>query len=360
MKKYLKLISLFVFTLVINIQYGFSQNSILISFDEISQVLKNPYHADTIFIRDGIYKDFDRTIKNSKPVVILPQNKGKVTITGNAQIRLQSCEKLILEGFQFNKTKSKQLIKVLNSKDIQIKNNIFKETRGYTPYSSIIRLDERSSKNLIENNIFDNIQAMGIIIRGKYNQVKLNKFLNVLAVKEAFPDVNESNGMESIQIGSRNEEMQVLDLYTIVENNTFMDIIGDQMEVISVKSNKNTIRNNFFKDCLGAVTLRYGDSSSISDNIFIDVSRPIRIYGSDHSISKNIIINANKGIQIPVANIPYTQVKHSLGYNQQNNIKIFKNTIINSVEQDVYIATKATKERPLLPINIIIENNYIK
>jgi len=74
------------------------------SSSEINKVLVKTQPGDTIFLKDGLYKDvqivFNSIGTKEKPIVLCAQNEGKVTFQGNSSIRI-SGEFLVITGIIF-------------------------------------------------------------------------------------------------------------------------------------------------------------------------------------------------------------------------------------------------------------------
>lgn len=96
------------------------------------------------------------------------------------------------------------------------------------------------------------------------------------------------NGGETIRIGTSTWSFH--DSYTTVENNIF-DHCDGELEAVSVKSCKNTIRNNLFYETKATLTLRHGNGSEVYGNYFIGNfikgTGGIRIIGENHKVYNN-------------------------------------------------------------------------
>jgi len=96
-----------------------------------------------------------------------------------------------------------------------------------------------------------------------------------------------ANGNEALtlgSIGSSDGGNQVL-------YNIFSDV-DSESEILSTKSRNNTIRNNVFRYCYGAVTLRGGHGSVIEHNYFMNGKYDWRatylcVWGDNHIIRRN-------------------------------------------------------------------------
>jgi len=74
------------------------------SNEEIYKAVEGVVPGDTLFLRDGIYRDIQLIVKRSgsagAPVLLRAENPGKVFFTGNAKVELRG-DYLILEGIYF-------------------------------------------------------------------------------------------------------------------------------------------------------------------------------------------------------------------------------------------------------------------
>src|SRR3546814_8972840 len=74
-----------------------------------------------------------------------------------------------------------------------------------------------------------------------------------------------SNGGETIRIGTSEESLS--DSHTIVERNIF-DRTSGEVEIVSVKSGGNIVRENLVLASQGAFVLRHGNGNLVERNIF--------------------------------------------------------------------------------------------
>lgn len=168
------------------------------------------------------------------------------------------------------------------------------------------------------------------------------------------------NGGETIRIGTSGWSMH--DSYTTVEDNIFYHCDGE-IEAISNKSCKNTLRNNLFYECKATLTLRHGNDAEVYGNFFIGNNKPgtggIRIIGENHKVHDNYLqdltgtnvsaaINIMDGLPNPVPT-SHWQVKNAV---------ISKNIIINCA-QSFCIGSGKNAERYLPALNTVFDKNVI-
>src|SRR5690606_15884017 len=181
------------------------------------------------------------------------------------------------------------------------------------------------------------------------NIIRCNIFRNIEAVKDIYPD-SDGNGMEAIQVGQMTSLNAVSqNLATIIEKNSFEQFIGDQVEVISVKSSSNKITDNEFINCKGGVSIRAGNNNQIIDNRFLRVGRAIRLYGSGHRVENNMLQDVQVGIMIPSADFRTGEkLTKKNGYYIAENCLIARNIIINATDKAIVTGNSDKKILPKL------------
>jgi poly(beta-D-mannuronate) lyase len=100
------------------------------------------------------------------------------------------------------------------------------------------------------------------------------------------------NGYECIQLITKGNPFDPGpgDAGVLIAANTFADCNGEA-EVISVKANGNTIRENSFLRCRGSVVLRHGHRNRVESNLFsgsgIPATGGVRMQGRDQQVLNN-------------------------------------------------------------------------
>lgn len=170
---------------------------------------------------------------------------------------------------------------------------------GYTPSSAVIEFrknkDELATHSRVTQVVIDNYNNPDkresdywVALYGKHNRFdhshlvgKRNKGVTVavrLNSEQSQQNHHQidhnffgyrptfgSNGGETLRIGTSHYSLS--DSFTVVENNYFERTNGE-VEIISVKSGKNQIRNNVFFESRGTLTLRHGNGNIIEENVF--------------------------------------------------------------------------------------------
>jgi len=326
--------------------------------------------GDNIVLSNGTWNNFEILFKGQgtkqNPITLTAQTKGKVFLTGQSNLRL-SGKHLVVSGL------------------------VFKD--GYTPSSAVVAF--RSNKeNLAYHSrvtevVIDNFNNPDkresdywVAIYGQYNRFdhnyltgKRNKGVT-LAVRLDTEDSQEnhhqidhnyfgprpilgSNGGETLRIGTSHYSLS--NSYTLVENNYF-DRCDGEVEIISVKSGQNNIRNNVFFESRGTLTLRHGNGNVIEENVFlgngVDHTGGIRVINK-HQIIRNNYLEGLTGYRFgsgfTVMNgVPNSSINR---YHQVDNALVENNSLINV--KHIQLAAGSDKERSAVPINSKIENNLI-
>jgi|SRR5690606_6202569 len=348
--------------------YGKSKTAV-VPLDSLTLFLKKNYEMeiDTILIKDGNYNNLRIQIQNvsRKSLVITPENKGNVLISGNSGFLIEQSKNIRLEGFVYKNTVG-NIFRINSSTGIGVGNSYFLSC-GNNPLASLIRIAEGASNNEIYNNIFDDNRAGGVSIvnNDKYisdglcrnNVIRNNVFRKVKGVKELYPNSN-GNGMEAIQVGQMTSVKAISqNLGTIIERNRFEQFIGDQVEIISVKSSSNKISDNDFVDCMGGLSIRAGNNNLIMDNEFLRVGRAIRLYGSGHRVENNKLYDVKVGIMIPSADFQTGEkLRVKDGYYMARDCVIEGNLIVNATDKAI-LTGNADKRN--LPEALIFKNNKV-
>lgn len=341
-----------------------------ISLYNLESYLSQNTEQDTILIVDGKYKDVESKInERKKNLVILPESNGGVRISGKSTLSFINSSNVGVTGFEFYGISNRSAIVINNSNDIRIYNNLFDKC-GAFQFGKIVRITNGASRNKIYNNTFDYLRSMGVVIDVSSsnnanllclnNEIFNNVFKNIPNVKTVYPN-SDGNGLEAVQIGQGSPKAMEKETQTKVYNNLFFNIIGDRLEIISVKSSSNFIYENIFLDNDSGVTFRVGNNNLFSSNIVYNTRSGLRVFGKDHVITKNYFEGGDYGILIPSANKSNVNVDTLEGsfYFQPENIRIEGNYIINPGNSGINIGSKFSSSRKFYPINLIINENIL-
>ncbi|WP_448551481.1 polysaccharide lyase 6 family protein [Thalassotalea montiporae] len=334
------------------------------------RIVKQVVAGDKVTLANGTYHDFEIlfTGKGSKdnPITLTAQTKGKVILSGQSNLRLAG-EYLMVSGLVFK--------------------------NGYTPSSEVIAFrrnktdfayHSRVTETVIENysNPDKREGDYWVALYGKHNRfdhnylagkrnkgVTLAVRLNDVNSQENYHRIDHnyfgprpifgSNGGETLRIGTSHHSLS--HSFTLVENNYF-DRCNGEVEIVSVKSGKNHLRNNVFFESRGTLTLRHGNGNIIENNIFfgngVDHTGGIRVINKDQIIRNNYLEGLTGyrfGSGLTVMNgVPNSPINR---YHQVDNALITNNSLINV--DHIQLAAGSDAERSAVPINSTLANNLI-
>jgi poly(beta-D-mannuronate) lyase len=136
-----------------------------------------------------------------------------------------------------------------------------------------------------------------------------------------------------------------------------------ELEIISNKSCRNTLRYNTFFESQGTLTLRHGNDAKVYGNVFIGNQLKntggIRIIGERHVVSNNHF-QGLKGTGVSAAISIMDGVKDSplVGYYQVKQAKVLNNTVIDC-EEAFSLGTGKNENRNLPPQQCVIAANHL-
>ena len=249
---------------------------------EFLNALKGAKAGSIIKLADGKYnlgEDINLKLQgtSNSPIIIKAQHKGKAKFIEQSHFILTASEYVVIEGFDFTSTDG-HVIALYSCNNIQITRNVFRlqETKD----ASWIIIDgikgdivQLSHHDRVDHNIFEKKSKLGkfISIDGTmsfYPQVSQYDRIDHNLFKDIGPQVE--NVLEAVRVGWADYSLS--SGFTIIEENLFKRCDGDP-EYVSVKSSDDTIRHNTFWECLGSLSLRHGNRSTVEANYIIGNNR---------------------------------------------------------------------------------------
>ncbi len=338
------------------------------NLSELNSAIKSAKPGDTIIMVNNEWKDvnikFKATGTAEKPIVLRSQTPGKVKLTGSSTLRIGG-EYLEVHGLWFE--------------DGNVgKNNVIRfQADSETPANNSrvtncaiinVNADSRDITNYYIglhglNNRVDHCSLLGKLNKGPAIAVRLknsidnNHRIDHNYFGERLP--LGFNGGETIRVGTSTYSKQ--SSKTVIENNFFERCSGE-MEIISIKSAHNIVRNNLILDSEGTITLRHGDYNLVEGNVIIGSNLPktggIRMINKGNIVRNNILIGiAGKELRAPLSimnGIPNSKLN---GYDPVIDGIMQNNTVINS--SPIALAVGSKKEATVVPSNTIFQNNHI-
>jgi poly(beta-D-mannuronate) lyase len=337
------------------------------AYFEIASSLKA---GDSVVLKNGVWTDFEILFKGAgveeSPIVLRAETPGQVILSGQSNLRL-SGNFLLVSGLVFK--------------------------NGYTPSTSVIEFRESKGNyayhSRVTNTVIDNYNNPDkqesdywVALYGKHNRFDHNHIvgkrnkgvtvavrLNSEESQENYHSIDHnyfgyrptfgSNGGETLRIGT--SHYSLTNSFTQVVNNYFEQTNGE-VEIISVKSGKNTLRGNVFFEARGTLTMRHGNGNIIEDNIFfgngIEHTGGIRVINKDQIIRNNYLEGLRGyrfGSGFTVLNgVPNSAINR---YHQVENALVEHNSFINV--EHIQLAAGSDAERTAVPINSKMQENII-
>lgn len=332
------------------------------------EALKDAKPGDTIMLANGVWQDFEILFKGmgteNSPITLTAETKGKVILSGNSNLRIAG-KHLVVSGLVFKNgfTPSSEVISFREDKD---------ELAYHSRVTEVV-IDNYSNPDRFEADYWVGIYGKDNRFDHNHLVGKRNKGVTV-AVRLTTEDSQEnhhridhnyfgprpifgSNGGETLRIGTSHHSLT--SSFTLVENNYF-DRCNGEVEIISVKSGKNTIVNNTFFESRGTLTLRHGNGNVIENNVFfgngVDHTGGIRVINRDQTVRNNYLEGLTGyrfGSGLTVMNgVPNSSINR---YHQVVNAKIENNSIINV--DHVHLAAGSDAERSAVPKDSVVSNN---
>ena len=234
------------------------------------------------------------------PIGLRAETRGGAVITGAAGFHLRDCEHVVIEGFVFTHDGDRQAVLLENCRSVRVTRNRFRLRERDKPRHMehwVYAVGATSASNRFDRNLFERKANSGspLFVRGddaalvcsQHDRIDRNHFRDVV-------DAEGENGHETLRTGSNDLGASGRGSHTLIEGNLFERCSGES-EIVSLKSSDNTVRNNTFIDCRGAICLRLGNRTVVSGNFMLaSGARPgcggVVIYGFDHRILNNYFL----------------------------------------------------------------------
>ncbi|HEU4959141.1 MAG TPA: polysaccharide lyase 6 family protein [Sphingomonas sp.] len=319
-----------------------------------------PAAGDTIVLADGTWRDATLKLVGegtaAKPITLTAEHPDKVILTGRSNLKLAGSY-LIASNLVFRdgytpddvvvsfRTDSRHWANHSRITGIVIDRFTQPDRRKEDHWVALYGADNRVDHSQFEGK--GNDGATMVVIRDKPypldNRARIDH--NYFGPR---PPLG-GNGGETLRIGTSTESGS--DSHSVVEDNLF-DRCDGEVEIISVKSGANVIRNNLFVDSQGTLTLRHGNGNTVERNVFFGHGIPhtggIRVINERQTVRGNYLeglvgedFRSAITVMNGVPNSPinrYLPVKHAL---------IANNSVIDPAE--INLGGGADAERSVPP-----------
>lgn len=281
---------------------------------ELQEAEKKAIPGDTILLKNGEWKDvqlrFNCRGTAAQPVFFIAEHAGKVVFTGQSQLEIGGSH-IQVEGFFFtNGYSGKNAVITFRSGKDMLANNCRVTNCAIEGFNNPGRMEENYWVAFYgKNNRLDHCS-----FRGKLNLgVLLAVMLDDERSRENFHSIDHnyfgrriplaSNGGEIIRVGvSQHCEFNS---NTIIANNFFEQCDGET-EIVSIKSCRNEVKDNVFKECQGSVVLRHGNYNLVKGNYFLGNNKPgsggVRVINKGQQVLDNVFYQCKgTGFRSPLA-----------------------------------------------------------
>ena len=351
-------------------QTGLAETLLVGTQEEYENAVDALEPGDTIVLANGEWRDFEILFTGKgepdNPITLTAETKGEVVITGQSNLRMAG-EYLVVSGLVFRDgyTPTNTVIS-------------FRRTRGDLAYHS------RVTETVIDrfNNPERQETDFWVMMYGKHNRFDHNHLVGksnagvTMAVRLDSEESQQnhhridhnyfgprpvlgSNGGETLRIGT--SQYSLTDSFTVVENNVF-DRCDGELEIISIKSGRNTLRGNLFVESRGTLTFRHGNGNLVENNVFlgngVDHTGGIRVINFDQVVRNNYLegLTGHRfgGAFVVMNGVPNSPLNR---YFQVDNAMIEHNSIIDS--DHIELAAGSDEERSATPVNSVFGSNLI-
>ena len=332
--------------------------------------VKKAQPGDMIILADGEWRDFQIVFTGTgtaaKPIALTAETKGKVVITGQSNLRIGG-RHLLVSGLVFKNGASPtdQVISFRRDSKTLATDSRVTETV----------IDGFSKSDRRAEDIWVALYGTGNRVDHSHFEGKTNAGVTLAVIRRAGGPLDNghridhnyfgprpplgSNGGETIRIGTSEESLS--DSHTIVERNIF-DRTSGEVELVSVKSGGNIIRENLVLASQGAFVLRHGNGNLVERNIFFGKGVPdtggVRVINRDQIVRDNYfegLAGSSFKSAITVMNgVPNSVINR---YHQVANARIEGNSLIDVAR--ITLAAGADAERSAPPVGSKFERNLI-
>jgi poly(beta-D-mannuronate) lyase len=332
--------------------------------------VKKAQPGDTIILADGEWRDFQIVFTGSgsaaKPISLTAQTKGKVLLTGQSNLRIGG-QHLLVSGLVFKNGASPTDEVISLRRDSK---TLATDTRV-----TEVVIDGFSKADRRAEDIWVALYGTGNRVDHSHFEGKTNSGVTLAVIRRAGDPLDNrhridhnyfgprpplgSNGGETIRVGTSEESLS--DSHTIIERNIF-DRTSGEVEIVSIKSGGNIIRENLVLEAQGAIVLRHGNGNLVERNIFFGKGVPdtggVRVINRDQTVRDNYfegLAGSSFKSAITVMNgVPNSVINR---YHQVANARIEGNSLIDVAR--ITLAAGADAERSAPPTDSKFERNLI-
>jgi hypothetical protein len=259
---------------------------------ELAAAFKAALPGDRIVLADGEYtmvKLADKAGTPEAPVVVEAATLGGAVVTAG-QLEVARSSHVVVRGLTLRNATT---LKITASTHVRFTRNDvalrFEPPADPTSSRHWLQISgEGSGYHRIDHNSFHDKTLMGnyVTVYGGATQISQHDRIdhNYFGTSPAQP----VNGGEAIRLGV--SALSDSSSFAVVEQNLFENTDSDP-EIVSIKSDDNTVRHNTVRRSAGAFVARRGDRNVIQGNVFLGEGKPgtggVRLYGDDQLVFDN-------------------------------------------------------------------------
>jgi len=345
--------------------HGKAQSGSLVSISELPAALAKAHPGELLLIRNGTYPDRQLSLSGSgqkdQSITLRAETPGGVILSGRSSIRIDG-DWITLDGVLFSDGFSprKEVIS-LSGSHCRLVNCVIDNYNPPDPDTDEKWVSLRGHHHVVEYCTFQNKRSRGVTLTVWRDGNQADRHIILRNYFLDRPKGSASNGYETIRIGT--SDTSASDSLTAISENLFQRCDGE-MEIISVKSGKNLIRDNTFLECAGTLTLRHGNGSVVERNLFIGNRKKgtggIRIFGAGHLIKDNSFIGTTGRAEAAIALMCGNPDPAPHEFEVARSIRIEGNLIAANEGPALKFDTKYKSEnRTQLPEKILIRANTL-
>ncbi|MCM2678561.1 polysaccharide lyase 6 family protein [Echinimonas agarilytica] len=367
---FVSLVTCSVLSLIVLVKPVVAKDWVVKTPDAFKSALKQVEAGDSIVLANGTWNNFEIKFKakgtKDAPITLRAETNGQVILQGQSNLRM-SGEYLVVKGLVFKNgyTPTSEVISFRTSKTdfayhSRVTEVVIDNYSNPDKFESDYWVGIYGQQNRFDHNYLVGKRNKGVTLAVRLNSAQSQENHHRIDHNYFGPrPVLGSNGGETLRIGTSHHSLS--SSFTVVEDNYF-DRCNGEVEIISVKSGNNVIRNNVFNESRGTLTLRHGNGNRVEGNVFfgngVDHTGGIRIINRDQVVQNNYLEGLTGyrfGSGFTVMNgVPDSPINR---YHQVVNAQIKHNSFINV--EHIQFAAGSDAERSATPQNSVMTGNLL-
>ncbi|UJW31100.1 discoidin domain-containing protein [Saccharothrix sp. AJ9571] len=323
---------------------------------QLSSAFAGAQAGDRIVLADGSYSIGKLSGKNGtadQPITVVAANRGGAVVNGG-QLEVSNSSHVVIDGLRWTNSNT---LKLTSSNHVRLTRNHFRLTES-SSLKWVLVQGAGSHHNRIDHNLFEEKHQLGnfITIDGSSTQQSQHDLIDHNHFRDIGP--RAENEMEAIRVGWSGISQS--SGHTVVESNLFENCDGDP-EIVSVKSNDNTVRYNTFRTSQGTLSHRHGNRGAFYGNFFLGEGKAgtggIRIYGQDHKIYNNYFEGlTGKGhdaaLQVDGGDVDTSGALSA-------HWRVYRATVVNNTFVNNASTIEVGANYKLAPVDSVVANNVV-